>query len=877
MCSTCHDPHGTDRTAGGSTWPALLRSYSLESTAPVFTGEAYCATCHTVQPGERWAGLAVYERTGHFSGIPMPGTGTGIRCSICHASHGSDVAPLLAASIVPTSVVSTFTVTADDRTFCSACHTGPSATWQDPATYATSAHALSSKTVTITARWVPAGQRKVGECQVCHAPMGRSDGAGGTIAKLLDAKGRILCDRCHVAGPGAVASTDTSSEARPVPQALTLAAVYAPSSGAAGRTLLYGRAHDGPGPLSGPRQYEPTSGVGPSAVGDVDGDGAAELVVASTTQPALTIYRADPLTGLGLEPVVCAIPGLAPAPAAEVAVANVVDALFQGARREIAVVGTDGTLSFFDLSGTSLLPVAGPFSVGAVGPWGLATGDVTGTPLPDAVVTDASGGTVYLVRDDGVHGAVSTPWAVGGAPVVPAVGDVWDALPSANEVVVCDAASVTDTVRVFDGSGTQLASYPLVAAGGGSPSAAAIGNVLPASGRSELAVAFTSVLTGSSSVFVIPQATPGPGLDTTAAVASEIVSGTGTHTGSLLAGDVDGDGRADLIAGDAGTWAPAGTSLAPDVRIWRANSAGTALGTTPETLSGGGTEVAGTAPSLLLADLGPVLPSRHPIDEVTAPSAQHVSTETAPVGRHVTCSDCHDSHEAVAAVTSAPAVQGVLRGAWGVVGATTARSTTSYGICFKCHSAFTDLGGRPDAAAQFDPANPSLHSVSQASTSSVPAATFVPASGFAGDSVLYCTDCHGDDGRSGAQARGLHESDSAPILASPYLASDPADAGTLCYSCHRFDVYGTGAQDAPGMSFFRTTGATPVRLHSSHGAATAGGRGIACSACHVSHGSTTLPHLVRDDIGFVPDPVLPHAGSCTNACHGGLSRSWPLP
>ncbi len=875
MCSSCHDPHGTDRTSGGSTWPALLRSYSDESTTPVFTGEAYCATCHTVQPGERWAGLDVYLRTGHYSGIPMPGSGTGIRCDICHAPHGSDVAPLLAPSLVPTSVVSTFTVTADDRTMCEACHAGASATWQNAATYATSGHALSSKTVTITAKWVPAGQRKVGECQVCHAPMGRSDGSGGTIPKLLDAKGRVLCDRCHVAGPDAVASTDTSSQGRPVVGALTLAAVYAPESGAAARVELYGRAASGAGALSGPRQYQPSVGAGPSAAGDIDGDGTAELVVASLTQPTITIYRVDPLTGLGLDPTVCAIPGVSPVPAAAIAVSNVVDALFQGSRREISVLGSDGSLSLYDLSGASLLPVAGPFAMGA-GPWGMASGDFTGTALADLVVTDAVGGTAYAVSDDGAHGASSVAWAVGGAPVAPAVGDVWDAAPSTNEVVICDTVSVLSTVRIFDGSGVQLAAYPLTATGAGSPTASAIGDLLPAvpaADRDELAVAFSNIVTGSSSVFVVPQLSAGTGLDI--AAATEFTSGAGTHTGSLIIGDVDGNGRADLVAGDGGTWAPVGSSSAPAVRIWRSNGAGTALVSSPETLGGGGTEIAGSAPSLALADLGPVFPSRHPVDEVTAPGSQHVSTETASAGRHVTCSDCHDSHEAAAAVTVAPAVQGVLRGAWGVVGATTGRSSTSYGICYKCHSAFTDLGGRPDAAVQFDPSNASVHAITQASTSTVPAATFVTGSGWAADSVLYCTDCHADDGRNGAQAKGLHESASAPILAAPYLTAAPDATGSLCYRCHRFDVYGDGSTDGPGMSLFRTTGATPKLLHSEHGAAVAGGRGIACSACHVSHGSVTEPHLLRDDIGFVSTAA--DAGTCTNTCHSGTPRSWPLP
>jgi hypothetical protein len=872
VCSSCHDPHGTDRAPGGAPWPRLLRSYSLESTTPVFTGEAYCATCHTVQPGEVWDGLDVYLRTGHYTGIPMPGTGTGIRCSICHDPHGSDVAPLLASSLVPTSVVTTFAVTADDRTFCIACHTGTQATWAGGSAYATSAHALSSKTETITARWVPAGQRKVGECQVCHAAMGRSDGDGGTIPKLLVAKGRILCDGCHFEGPHDVASTDTSSQARPVSGALTLATVFRPASGTAGLVALYGRDHSSDTTLSGPREYAPASGTGPSAVGDVDGDGKAELVVASS-DATLTVYQPDPLTGLGSVPATYAIP----APAKAIAIADIVDAIGYSGMAEIAVVDGAGTLRVYDVSGATLIPVTGPFTVGA-GPWGIATGDAAGTGLPDLVVTDAGGAAVYLVTDDGVHGATVTSAPVGVSPVAPAIGNALSAV-AGNEIVVCDAGSATSTVRVLGGSLVEIAGYNVLS-GSGKPTASAIGDVLwsvPTAGRSEVSVAFSDT-SGDSSVVVVPQLASGSDLDPASTV--ERVTGAGAHTGSLITGDVDGDGHSELIAGNGGTWDNVGLLwTAPAVQIWHANVAGSSLRAAAESHSGGGAELAGDAPALALADLGPVFPSRHPMDEA---AVTHVSTETASVGRHVTCSDCHDSHQAVASLTSAPAVQGLLKGARGVAVSysgglpsfgSPGASATSNGVCFRCHSSYTALGGRPDTAVQFDPANASLHSVSQASTSDVPAATFVGASGWTSASVLYCTDCHGDDGRTGTQARGLHESDSAPILGAPYLGADPADPDALCFRCHSYGVYATGTADGPGMSFFQTAETTPKLLHSTHLAGT-GGHGLSCESCHVSHGSVTQPHLLRDDIGFTS--TGPHSGSCTNGCHaGGGTHVWP--
>jgi hypothetical protein len=343
----------------------------------------------------------------------------------------------------------------------------------------------------------------------------------------------------------------------------------------------------------------------------------------------------------------------------------------------------------------------------------------------------------------------------------------------------------------------------------------------------------------------------------------------------VLVGDVDGDGHADLLAGNAGTWAVGGSALAPSVWIWRSD--GTGFPGSAEKLVGGGTEFAGAAPSLALADLGPVFPSRHPID---AGPASHVSTETAPFGMHVTCSDCHNSHEATATAAIAPAVSGPMKGAWGVAVtypggvrtlAAPARVTNGYEVCYKCHSSYD--GGNPDTAAQFDPATVARHAVEIESTTTIAAATFVAP--WTEDSMLQCTDCHGDSGgATAAQKRELHESASAPLLDAPYLGADPTTANALCFKCHDRAVYATGAADGVGMSSFLASGGAKL-LHSLHVKAAAdGGHGVSCSACHVAHGSVTLPHLLRSDIGFTGAGA--HAGSCANGCHtGGAGHSWP--
>ncbi|PKQ29065.1 MAG: hypothetical protein CVT60_07265, partial [Actinobacteria bacterium HGW-Actinobacteria-10] len=83
QCSSCHDSHGTARTLAGDPYPALLRSTSTtDPTLVYYTGDVYCASCHTDRVEDRWDGLEVWLSTGHSREITAPLSGTGIVCSI---------------------------------------------------------------------------------------------------------------------------------------------------------------------------------------------------------------------------------------------------------------------------------------------------------------------------------------------------------------------------------------------------------------------------------------------------------------------------------------------------------------------------------------------------------------------------------------------------------------------------------------------------------------------------------------------------------------------------------------------------------------------------------------------------------------------------
>lgn len=906
VCGSCHDPHGSDRAPGGAPYARLLRSWA-DTTTAVFEREAFCAACHAARPASRFDGTAVYLATGHYTGLPDPASGTKIRCSICHTPHGSSIAPLLVSAVGTPAAPAAATIVANDRRLCLACHPQPLHTWSGETTYAATAHALSTATVPVVGEWAAVGAvRRVGECQVCHAAMGRSDGAGGAIPKLTEKAGRQLCDTCHKAAPAA-AATNLASLAYPASEAtaVELAVVWgpAPESAARGRADLYTRALTGasPRPLIGPRGYAAPDAGGVAAAGDVDGDGQTELVVADRGAKTLRIRHRDALLGLSEPDAITIVPtpdliaiGRFIAPLADLV-----------GLPQIAVVdASTGQVSFYaNILGNTLTQVGGPLAVGTA-PSGIAAGDLGGTALTDLVVTSAGSHDVRLFTQDPSSVTTFLPattfsTGVGSAPRGPSIGDV-NTDQAGNEIVVCLSGS--SSVGVFDRAGVALGAAEVLAGGAGTavPWASAVADVVPAvapSGRNglEIAVAMRSV-TGASRLAVVPEASaPATGLAGGAAILYYDTPAL-TAAGSLLCADIEDDGVAETVLGGGGAWAGALGMNGPSVRVYRPSGAALLLA---QTLVGGGTELAGTAPALAAADFGAVLPSRHPIDEVPV---AHVSTETAPFARHVTCADCHNSHEASATlVTTAPSITGSMRGAWGTAVTNTApaaqtisaaaRASNQYEVCLKCHAEST--GGRENIASLVNTQNVSVHAVEGTASPRALAGSYVGPWG--NDSVLYCSSCHGNSAGAG-EASGGHRSGAAPILARPYLGVTPSDASGLCFGCHLASTYYDGA--APGGTdgavntssrFFDSTQVSPApatgiavngALHKLHsrmfdtGVPASGGLGLGCQTCHVSHGSSTNAHLIRSDVGWVHPLPETDRGQCTNLCHGGVPKAY---
>ncbi|HJZ76750.1 MAG TPA: cytochrome c3 family protein [Vicinamibacterales bacterium] len=287
-----------------------------------------------------------------------------------------------------------------------------------------------------------------------------------------------------------------------------------------------------------------------------------------------------------------------------------------------------------------------------------------------------------------------------------------------------------------------------------------------------------------------------------------------------------------------------------------------------------------------------ITPSVHDASESTT-GATRLPETSAAAPRHAECADCHNPHAAHANATVAPKGSGKLAGVWGI-DATGVRvdpggappSVNQYEICFKCHADSANRpqpnGPDPPYAArvatqfnkrlQFDLANPSFHPVEGPGRGS-----FVPSlvSPWTTSSIVFCTDCHGNDSgpdapTPGAGPAGLHGSTFKHLLVARYdmdNGSQVESAATyaLCYKCHsRTSILGNAS----------------FTQHSRH----LQNASAPCSLCHDPHGissaqgnSTNNAHLINFDTRFVSpnssgirryESTGQGHGRCYLLCHG---------
>lgn len=270
-------------------------------------------------------------------------------------------------------------------------------------------------------------------------------------------------------------------------------------------------------------------------------------------------------------------------------------------------------------------------------------------------------------------------------------------------------------------------------------------------------------------------------------------------------------------------------------------------------------------------------PYRHPIAETG--SAHRPGESPRESAQHVTCVDCHNPHRAVKREAEAPFVPGVLEGVSGVSSAGTPvdEAHYEYEVCFKCHAddrsrqkwnSIERQVASNKLIDQFSAASPSAHPVVTARPSADVPSLIPPMNE---TTMIYCSDCHGDDTGSkdagSAVPPGTHGSRFAFLLKREYrtgeTVAESASAYALCYGCHDRESI-LGNESFPG--------------HRDHIV----NQNTSCAVCHNAHGidpaagnAVNNASLMDFDLSVVD--ALPSTGileynatsqTCTMQCHG---------
>jgi FG-GAP-like repeat/IPT/TIG domain/FG-GAP repeat len=306
-----------------------------------------------------------------------------------------------------------------------------------------------------------------------------------------------------------------------------------------------------------------TTGTGPTSVsiGDLDGDGKPDLVVANSTNNTISIFRNTASVGsittgsfaskvdftTGLFPFSVSIGDLDGDGKPDLAVANAdpnnnLISIF----RNTASAGSITTSSFDNkvdyAAGTS--------------PQSISIGDLDGDGKSDLAVANRAGNTVSILRNTASVGsftassfASKVDFATGTSPRSVSIGDLdGDGKPD-----LAVANNVSNTVSIYRNTAsmgsitTSSFASRVNFTTGTNPISVSMGD-LDGDGKPDLAVANYNSATVS-----IFRNTTSVGSITTSSFASKLDFTTGTNPYSVSIGDLDGDSKPDLAVANSGS------------------------------------------------------------------------------------------------------------------------------------------------------------------------------------------------------------------------------------------------------------------------------------------------------------------------------------
>ncbi len=277
------------------------------------------------------------------------------------------------------------------------------------------------------------------------------------------------------------------------------------------------------------------------AIGDIDGDGKVDIVIANVVSSTVSVLRNTSTSGTisfatkqdfttGTNPYSVAIRDLDGDGKSDLAVANQ-SSQTVSVLRNTSTIGSIGFATKID------------FGTG-YGPWSVAIGDIDGDGKPDLAVANDYFSTVSILRNTSTIGSINfdtkVDFPTGGRPWSVAIGDI-DGDGKLDLAVQGLISGIVSVYRNTSSIGSIGFATKVDFATGAQPTAVAMGDV-NGDGKLDMVVANENQLTVS--VF---RNTSTSGSINAGSFAAGVEFAAGGNPNTISIGDLDGDGMPDLV------------------------------------------------------------------------------------------------------------------------------------------------------------------------------------------------------------------------------------------------------------------------------------------------------------------------------------------
>jgi predicted CXXCH cytochrome family protein len=839
-CKSCHNNKG-DKNENGEDYPKLLRVQDENTGQYVFMGNAFCYACHGQGSTKIGGDMRHFESSSHSSGLfADPPSGTAVKCSTCHAPHGSSF-PNLAKAL--------------GKDLCNECHTENDAPTPED-------NELVTAILTDYSMGLTGSQYQI--------RVFSQDSYGTTTPKSIRGPKDYPFYRQPVATTvntkrsRSLAIGDVNNDGKNEVIVSTTSKYLDVFNQDISKGLNSSSAYD----------TGTTGGYG-VIIGNVSSTSSGnEIIVADSTGNAIKVFR---LTGGFQLLQTVGTAGTAPK---KLAIGDITN---DGLADIVASNSGSGNISVFNQSGESLAYYNKYASGG--GPYGVGIGDVDNNGLNEVAVANTTANTVTLFKqtaDGGLPISLTKSVSLTGAYGL-AVGDVLEN-QAGGEVVVTNK---TANVYVY-GSDQLLVRSTINAGTGQKAGEIAVGDV---NGDNKKDI----VVSSDPYLIVIPQNGTGTGFASPLTYYVDNNDGKYATTGEqpLAVGDIGNlypyghkvnsmsqpcdqchnPHRVKAINPIEGASGVQPSNPGGRTRLEDSSSdiqyTGTSWATDTNASYSGGTAKKSTKlgekATFTFTGSGVTLYSRKDtnagfisvsIDGVYYPNIDlnglfqykvPVFSTNLPYGTHtmemlnrLVVFGRNNTIWVDAFDVSPPAQEF----------AAVDPMDSEYELCLKCHSSNSSpMAGWLDKAVEFSTANSSYHPVEDiAKNLGVRDQAFTLGTSWnptsaddedygSSSAKIGCIDCHS---KSTTGSADINHGSANAYLLNDSANTEPSDSDMLCYKCHSYNVYynGTAGSRFKGNSLGAYGHADHLK------------KGLTCFSCHLTHGVLGSAHLIREDLKY---------------------------